>query len=39
MENDLEVLQIVENVVESMADDQHRERVVQLVAFLAGLVL
>ena len=39
MENDLEVLQIVENVVESMADDQHRERVVQLVAFLVGLVL
>lgn len=39
VENDLEVLQIVENVVESMTDHQHRQRVVQLIALLVGLVL
>jgi len=39
VENDLEILKIVEDVVEGVADDQHRERIVQLVALFAGLVL
>lgn len=38
LEDDLKVLQIREDVVEGVANDQHGEGVVQLVAFSVGFV-